>query len=819
MRILATSAPNQGHFYPMVPLLWALRNAGHDVLVALPGEFADVAATTGLSVARLGDLGSIDDLDGRGEPRPSRQRAGATALVEHICDYYVPLGERNASFVVELAESWKPDLLIHTDWEYAGPIAAARLGIPTVLHGWGMFPDEQLHAPIAEALAPLHDKWGVTDSIGSSLRYIDICPPTLQKGSVTAPVLPMECVPYTGSSVVPVTGLVRDGGPRRILLTLGNIPIMGQHSDVMSRTLEGLSQVDADIVVAGSNRLDYPDLPPRVELVKGQPLSAIIPGCDLVIHHGGAGSALATLSAGLPALALPQMCVQYQHADRIAEVGAGLSLHPEAATAEAVRDAVDKLLDEPGPREVAGTIADEMRQRPAATELTALIAEAVDAYEPETPADRRKRMLLDAVRQYHRETAEDPSFVPGVTPIQPAGAVFDESDRLAVAEAALDMRIVSGSSAIRFERDFAKLLGRRKAHMVNSGSSANLVAVSALTSPRLGDRRLRSGDEVITVAAGFPTTVNPIIQNGLIPVFVDVELRTYNASVEAVREAISPRTKAIVMAHTLGNPFAVQEIAELAREHGLWLIEDNCDGLGSTYRGKLTGSFGDLATSSFYPAHHITTGEGGCVVTDNLQLARAVESIRDWGRDCWCEPGDDNTCYKRFQWQLGTLPEGYDHKYTYSHIGYNLKSTDLQAALGVTQLPKVDRFGAARRRNWQRLHDGLADAPGLLLPRATPDSDPSWFGFPLTVLSDAPFTRLDLVSHLEKHKIGTRQLFAGNLTRHPAYQGANYRVSGELRNSDIITEYSFWIGVHPRLTDAMTDYMVESIKDFIESRS
>ncbi|WP_084316375.1 lipopolysaccharide biosynthesis protein RfbH [Actinospica robiniae] len=425
-----------------------------------------------------------------------------------------------------------------------------------------------------------------------------------------------------------------------------------------------------------------------------------------------------------------------------------------------------------------------------------------------------RRRVERATRELHRLLEFPKQFVPGQTPLLPAGAVLAEEDRVALVAAALDLRIVSGPIAKDFERAYARMLGVRKSLLVNSGSSANLVAMTSLTSPRLRERRLQPGDEVITAAAGFPTTVNPILQNGLVPVFVDVELGTYNATPEAVEAAIGPRTKAIALAHTLGNPFDAHRISEIAREHGLWLIEDNCDALGSRLRGSLTGTFGDLSTSSFYPAHHITTGEGGCVASKSLMLAKIAESVRDWGRACWCEPGVDNTCHRRFDWQLGTLPAGYDHKYTYTHIGYNLKSTDLQAALGLTQLPKLDRFGEARRRNWRLLREGLADVPGLILPRATEGADPSWFGFPLTVSDDARFTRRELVAFLEDRKIGTRQIFAGNLTRHPAYQDAHYRVSGELTTSDIITERSLWIGVHPRLTTEMVDYMARSIRDF-----
>jgi CDP-6-deoxy-D-xylo-4-hexulose-3-dehydrase len=425
-----------------------------------------------------------------------------------------------------------------------------------------------------------------------------------------------------------------------------------------------------------------------------------------------------------------------------------------------------------------------------------------------------KALVLDGVRKYHQEAQQARGFVPGVTEIWPSGAVLEEEDRVALVEAALDLRIAAGVSSRRFESQFARKMGRRKAHLTNSGSSANLLAVSAMRSHLLEDRQLRPGDEVITVAAGFPTTVNPILQNGLVPVFVDVELGTYNTTAARVAEAIGPKTKAIIIAHALGNPFEVTEIAQLAEEHELFLIEDNCDAVGSTYDGKLTGTFGDFSTVSFYPAHHLTMGEGGCVLTSNLALARIVESLRDWGRDCWCEPGESDKCLKRFKYQMGTLPEGYDHKYIFSHVGYNLKATDLQAALGLTQLAKLDEFCAARRRNWNRLRDGLDGVPGLLLPEATPRSDPSWFGFVITVDPEASFSRAGLVDFLESRRIGTRRLFAGNLTRHPAYIEAPHRVVGDLRNSDVITDQTFWVGVYPALTDEMLDYVISSIKEF-----
>lgn len=427
--------------------------------------------------------------------------------------------------------------------------------------------------------------------------------------------------------------------------------------------------------------------------------------------------------------------------------------------------------------------------------------------------ENTKDRIMELVGRYHRESITR-DFVPGTTPLLASGAVLDESDRIALVEAALDLRIAAGASSRRFERDFAAYFGLRKAHLTNSGSSANLVALSALTSPQLGERRLLPGDEVITVAAGFPTTVNPILQNRLVPVFVDIELGTYNTTPERVAEAIGPRTRAIMMAHSLGNPYAASEIAGLAKENGLFLIEDNCDAVGSRYRGRLTGTFGDLSTVSFYPAHHITMGEGGCVLTDDLALARLVESMRDWGRDCWCEPGEDNKCFKRFDQKLGTLPHGYDHKYIFSHVGYNLKSTDLQAALGLAQLRRIGHFGEVRRRNWRRMREALDGVPGLLLPEPTLGADPSWFGFVLTVLPSAPYTRKELVAFLEARHISTRRLFGGNLTRHPAYADAEYRVCGDLDNSDVVTRDTFWVGVYPGLTPEMIDYIAGSITEF-----
>ena len=380
-------------------------------------------------------------------------------------------------------------------------------------------------------------------------------------------------------------------------------------------------------------------------------------------------------------------------------------------------------------------------------------------------------------------------------------------------DASLDFWLTTGRYAEQFEAQFAKVMGVRHAMLCNSGSSANLLAVTALTSPRLGKRRLKEGDEVLTVAAGFPTTVNPILQNRLVPVFVDAVLGTYDVDVDRLAEAVGPKTRAIVMAHTLGNPFDLNAVMKLAEEHDLWVVEDTCDAVGATYEGRAVGSFGDVSTASFYPAHHITMGEGGAVMTKKKSMRKIIESYRDWGRDCWCAPGKDNTCGRRFDWQLGDLPQGYDHKYIYSHIGYNLKATDMQAAVGVAQLGKLDGFIAARQRNWARLREGLADFEDrLVLPEATTNSDPSWFGFALTVRAETGVTRQAVVEHLGSRQIATRQLFGGNLLRQPAYLGMPHRVAGPLTTADIITDHTFWIGVYPGLTDSMIDYMIETVR-------
>ena len=412
------------------------------------------------------------------------------------------------------------------------------------------------------------------------------------------------------------------------------------------------------------------------------------------------------------------------------------------------------------------------------------------------------------------------SFIPGETNIPVTGKLFGPEELRAATKASLEFWLTSGHYSEEFESRFARTVGMRHCFMVNSGSSANLLALSSLTSPAHGDRALKSGDEVITVAAGFPTTVTPIIQHGLIPVYVDVDPETYVALDCQLEEAISPRTKAIMMAHTLGNPFNLDFVQALAKKHNLWLIEDSCDALGGTYREQNLGTFGDLATFSFYPAHHITTGEGGAVLVKKAAHKRIVESFRDWGRDCWCAPGCDNTCLKRYEWTLGGLPEGYDHKYTYSHLGYNLKSGDIQAAIGLAQLDRLDSFVALRRRNWAYLLSALKNLEEfLILPKATENSNPSWFGFALTVRPNSPKTRNQIVQELNSRKIGTRLLFGGNLLRQPAFIGTPQRVIGSLENTDRIMKDTFWIGVWPGLSLEMIDFMVSSIYECFSGRA
>ena len=429
-----------------------------------------------------------------------------------------------------------------------------------------------------------------------------------------------------------------------------------------------------------------------------------------------------------------------------------------------------------------------------------------------------RNKILELVKDHYSEAFPRKDFVPGETPIPVSGKVFDEDEILHLIDASLDFWLTTGRYAMRLERALAKFVGVRHSFLVNSGSSANLVALSALTSHKMGDRQLRPGDEVITVAAGFPTTVNPIIQNRLTPVFIDVRLDTYNIDATMLDEALSSKTRAIMIAHTLGNPFDVDAVSTFAKKHNLLLIEDNCDALGSTYGGKTTGSFGDVSTCSFYPAHHITTGEGGAVFTNKPALKPLIESFREWGRDCWCEPGEDDTCGKRFDWQMGELPHGYDHKYIYDHIGYNLKMTDMQAAVGVAQIDKLPKFTELRKRNWKILKDGLADlTENFLLPEPTPNSDPSWFGFPMSVREEAPFERKQLVDFLESRKIATRLLFGGNLVRQPAYLDVPSRSVGDLANSDFVMENTLWLGVYPGLTEEMLAYIIDSIHEFVNT--
>ncbi len=436
-------------------------------------------------------------------------------------------------------------------------------------------------------------------------------------------------------------------------------------------------------------------------------------------------------------------------------------------------------------------------------------------------ANQLRRQILELTAQYWLETSKPADFSPGTTPVPVSGKVIDASDVSAVVDSALDAWFTTGRFGEAFERNLARFVGVRSASLVNSGSSANLIALSALTSTKLGDRRLKPGDEVITVAAGFPTTVNPIFQNRLVPVFVDVTVPSYEIDVSQLEAARGDRTKAVFVAHTLGNVFDLDAVTAFARKHNLWLIEDCCDALGSTFKGRNVGTFGDIATLSFYPAHHITTGEGGAVLTNQPALQVLIESFRDWGRDCWCEPGKDNTCGKRFEWQLGALPCGYDHKYIYSHIGYNLKATDMQAALGASQLNKLPEFVARRKANFHYLKTTLGGlTEDLVLPEATAGSDPSWFGFPIGVRKSAPFRREDLTRALETNKIGTRLLFGGNLLRQPAYQDCDYRVVGELRNTDFVMNNVFWVGVFPGLTAQMLDFVAKTIQNFVaESKS
>ncbi|SFL67755.1 lipopolysaccharide biosynthesis protein RfbH [Methylobacterium pseudosasicola] len=427
--------------------------------------------------------------------------------------------------------------------------------------------------------------------------------------------------------------------------------------------------------------------------------------------------------------------------------------------------------------------------------------------------DSLRAEILSLART-HFKARGTPAFVPGESYIPPSGKVMDAEDCAHLVDASLDMWLTAGRYADQFERELASVFGRRHARLTVSGSAANLLAFATLTSPKHGTRRLQSGDEVITVAAGFPTTVAPIVQHGCVPVFVDVDIETHNVNVDLLEAAVTPKTRAVMIAHSLGNPFDVVRVAEICHRHDLWLVEDCCDAFGATIGGRGVGTFGDLATLSFYPAHHITTGEGGAVLMDRGPLAKIAESFRDWGRDCYCKPGADNTCGNRFGWKLGDLPRGYDHKYTYSHIGYNLKLSDMQAALGVSQLTKLDHFVARRRENFAGLERRLRERKLdhlFHLPKATPGSEPSWFGYLLTVRDGAAIDRNSLVARLEEKRVGTRLLFAGNLTRQPAFRDVTYRVHAELIHTDKIMRDSFWIGVWPGITEPMLDYMADML--------
>lgn len=430
--------------------------------------------------------------------------------------------------------------------------------------------------------------------------------------------------------------------------------------------------------------------------------------------------------------------------------------------------------------------------------------------------DALREQIARLVDEYAAIALAPAPFLPGATVVPPSGKVIGAAELQNMVAASLDGWLTTGRFNAEFEQKLASFIGVKHLITVNSGSSANLVAFSTLTSPKLGERAIRPGDEVIGVAAGFPTTVNPIVQFGAVPVFVDVDRLTHNIDASKIEAAIGPKTKAIMLAHSLGNPFNLDVVTDLCKKHGLWLVEDCCDALGSTYRGQMVGTFGDIGTLSFYPAHHITMGEGGAVFTRHDELRTIAESFRDWGRDCYCPPGKDNTCGKRFCWKLGDLPEGYDHKYTYSHLGYNLKITDMQAACGLAQLAQAPAFIQARRNNFAFLHNRLKDCEEFLsLPVATEHSDPSWFGFPITLKDDCPVSRLDLLNYLDQNKIGTRLLFAGNLTRQPYMANVKYRVSGDLRNTDNVMNNTFWIGVQPSLSEDMLDFAAQKIETFL----
>jgi CDP-6-deoxy-D-xylo-4-hexulose-3-dehydrase len=431
--------------------------------------------------------------------------------------------------------------------------------------------------------------------------------------------------------------------------------------------------------------------------------------------------------------------------------------------------------------------------------------------------ERIRKQIFQKVKEFYRFSQAKESYIPGKSAINYAGRVYDEQELVSLVDSSLDFWLTAGRYAKEFEDKLSDFLKIKYCLLTNSGSSANLLAVSALTSPMLKNRQLKPQDEVITIACGFPTTFNPILQNNLIPVFVDVELGIYNIEVGKIEKAITKRTKAIFTAHTLGNPIDIVGINKIVKKYNLWWLEDNCDSLGSEYRGRYTGTFGDISTCSFYPPHHITMGEGGAVLTNNPLLKRIIMSFRDWGRDCWCEPGNDDTCKKRFNQKFGDLPYGYDHKYVYSHIGYNLKVTDMQAAIGCAQLNKLPDFIEARKNNFKFLYNIFKKYEiYLMLPQAQKHSDPSWFGFPILVKKDAPFTRNDIVHYLEEHKIATRMLFGGNLTKQPAYKNVGYRISGDLKNTDLVMNNLFWIGVYPGLTKSMLSYIGKTVNNFFK---
>ncbi len=427
-----------------------------------------------------------------------------------------------------------------------------------------------------------------------------------------------------------------------------------------------------------------------------------------------------------------------------------------------------------------------------------------------------RREILDLVENYAKLSLAPQPFIAGKTLVPPSGKLLGPEEIKLMVEASLDGWLTAGRFNEAFEKELAKFLGVKHLLTVNSGSSANLVAFTALTSPKLGSRAIKKGDEVITVAAGFPTTVNPILQFGAVPVFVDIELGTYNIDASLIEKAVTPKTKAIMLAHTLGNPINLDVVTGLCEKYKLWLVEDCCDALGSTYHGRLVGTFGDIATLSFYPAHHITMGEGGAVFTNSDELRSIAESIRDWGRDCYCGPGKDNTCGKRFDWKLGDLPHGYDHKYTYSHLGYNLKITDMQAACGLAQLKKLPEFIRTRKKNFEFLKNELSKLEEfLILPEASSSSDPSWFGFPITLKETAPVNRLDLLTYLDQERIGTRLLFAGNLTRQPSLKGQKFRVASGLKNTDLVMQNTFWVGLQPALDRQQLLHTVNHINLYI----